>query len=120
MRKNPYMLITVEDSEGLEYEVRVPVSNEICGRCDGNGSHVHEALSVMTASDWDDWDMDEREGYFKGEYDVPCERCSGSGIVQVPDFSNPRKDPLITLAEEWYYDDLQFEADCKREREMGY
>jgi len=51
----------------------------ICPDCDGEGTHVNDALSAPSSEMMEDEDF--REQYFRGGYDVKCARCEGSGKV---------------------------------------
>ncbi|MFM0608664.1 hypothetical protein PQR05_29460 [Paraburkholderia sediminicola] len=60
----------------------------ICGHCNGNEKVENPAFSNgFTSSEWADMDQDGRDAYMRGDYDVRCEPCKGSGKVQVPDVS---------------------------------
>ncbi len=96
MRGNTYEFSVVleEDAEfglnGLEgdlVEVQVPGRWEICDTCRGNGTHVNRNIdgNGITSEMWADWEPEEREGYFGGHYDVPCEADCWGGKVMVPD-----------------------------------
>ena len=52
----------------------------ICDDCDGDGTHVRDALSAPSNEMLEDEDF--REAYFDGAYDVRCARCGGSGKVR--------------------------------------
>lgn len=79
---------TEETDEGDCIVHEIPARWEICSRCEGDGTHVNPNVDGhgITAEEWDrDWDDESREGYFRGDYDVPCHDCGGSGKVKVPD-----------------------------------
>jgi RecJ-like exonuclease len=60
----------------------------ICEHCEGNGKVENPAFSNgFTSSEWADMDQDAQDGYMRGDYDVRCNPCGGSGKVQVPDVS---------------------------------
>jgi RecJ-like exonuclease len=60
----------------------------ICGCCSGNGRVENQAFSNgFSSSEWADMDQDGRDAYMRGDYDVTCDPCRGSGKVQVPDAS---------------------------------
>lgn len=66
----------------------------ICPDCGGDGTHVHDALSVPSEEYRDDPDF--MEDYFAGAYDVSCARCQGTGKVHTgrgrdPGFSRARE-----------------------------
>lgn len=75
---------------GLEVMVRLPSKFEVCGRCDGTGSHTNPNVdgNGITAEEWEnDWDEDSRDGYMSGRYDVQCEICKGDRVTPVVDES---------------------------------
>jgi hypothetical protein len=74
--------ITLEDDDGFEEVVEVPSKWEICNACRGEGVRALHGMAI-TSSEWAEWDPEEQEGYFRGDYDTPCV-CEG-GKVRVPD-----------------------------------
>ncbi len=84
------MKIEIEQANGDFEEVEVPVKFEVCGRCDGKGSHVNPSIDGhgITSEEWNgpDWDDESRETYLSGGYDVPCYDCKGLRVVEVPNF----------------------------------
>lgn len=79
--------VVLYDKDGDEREVQLPAVWKICTRCEGNGTHTNPSVdgNGITASEFMEWDPEEREGYFAGHYDVTCEECGGSGKVEVVD-----------------------------------
>lgn len=73
--------------KNTELEVEIPAKNELCPRCDGEGSHTNPAIdgNGITASEMDELGDDFREDYMQGVYDVTCERCAGAKVIVVPD-----------------------------------
>lgn len=66
--------------------MQLPVRWAICDRCRGNGKVDNPAFSNgWTGSEWAEQDEDFREGYIRGDYDVLCDTCCGSGKVEVFD-----------------------------------
>jgi hypothetical protein len=55
----------------------------ICTLCRGEGHHVNPSIDAggLSADDMND-DPDFAEGYRRGDYDVSCARCGGSGKVR--------------------------------------
>ena len=53
----------------------------VCPRCEGEGTHCHPALSVLTYEDMRDWDEEDHENFRNGGYDVLCEMCRGMRVV---------------------------------------
>lgn len=85
----------VEDEEDDDFEdgeevgareVELPVVFEVCGTCNGKGSHVNPSIDSngLTASDFDE-DPDFRENYMSGMYDVTCNECGGKRVVPILD-----------------------------------
>ena len=70
-----------EDGDQADVE-RVPVSYEVCGTCDGRGSHVNPSIDShgLSREDFDD-DPDFAEDYMSGRYDVPCAECGGKRVA---------------------------------------
>jgi DnaJ-class molecular chaperone len=58
------------------------VSWQICPACNGNGSHVNPAIDAggISSQEFAD-DPDFAEAYMSGMYDLPCEKCNGSGKI---------------------------------------
>lgn len=63
--------------------IRLPAFNEICWRCDGDGTT--DNLGAMTADEFHDHGEDFAVDYFAGRYDKPCEACAGAKVLRVPD-----------------------------------
>ncbi len=76
-----------EDGDFVERTVEVPAYWEICGRCRGDGAHVHPGIdgNGITASEWAEWAPEEQEDYMTGAYDVACSQCGGTGKILHPD-----------------------------------
>lgn len=55
----------------------------ICTLCRGEGTHVNPSIDAhgISAEEMHD-DPDFAESYMRGDYDVPCARCGGSGKVR--------------------------------------
>lgn len=73
-----------------------------CPRCDGDGRHVHEALRSWTGSERRD-DPDGFRSMMRGDYDVTCEACGGSGRMSETEL-------------EAYYDELEWRAADEHQR----
>jgi hypothetical protein len=72
-----------EDDEQEEAEPRKHKPEwAVCPKCEGNGTHPHDALNVWT-SDMIAEDPDSFEEYMRGTYDVPCTRCNGLRVIDV-------------------------------------
>ncbi|ENU1229125.1 MULTISPECIES: hypothetical protein [Enterobacterales] len=94
----------------------------ICGNCDGEGKTGHEAFANgITASEWNEWDLEDRQNYMDGRFDVTCSACKGRGSVKLPDVSRmnfAEKRKLVELRR-----DARIENELRREqayeRSMG-
>ena len=55
----------------------------ICTLCHGDGKHVNPAIDAggLTREDFED-DPDFADSYIRGDYDVTCARCGGSGKLR--------------------------------------
>jgi DnaJ-class molecular chaperone len=85
-----YMRLKYVDGND-EIEFDVPYKNEICSRCNGEGSHLNPNIG-MHAYGQEEFEEafpepEDKEQYFKrgGVYDVQCETCHGNKVVQVVD-----------------------------------
>jgi hypothetical protein len=57
----------------------------ICWHCEGHCKVENPAFSNgFTSSEWAEMDDDGRDAYMRGDYDVTCDPCRGTGKVQVP------------------------------------
>jgi len=113
------MLLVFEDDN--ENEIAIPAIFEVCGLCDGKGSHVNPSIDSngITAEEWDDWDNEDRENYMNGGYDVPCYKCGGKRVIPGPDRDRAIPEHLEIWDEN--VEDMNSSAyDEYREREMGY
>jgi RecJ-like exonuclease len=75
--------IWIEDADGGEREVKLPVKMEVCQRCNGRG--VHDAWEGGFSMSDDFVDDDFLEDYRSGMYDVACTECKGRNVVEVVD-----------------------------------
>jgi hypothetical protein len=72
-----------EEDDG-ECEAEFPVKFEVCGLCNGKGSHVNPSIDAHGISQEEfDEDPDFEEAYFEGRYDVVCYRCGGKRVEPV-------------------------------------
>jgi hypothetical protein len=77
--------IAIENSarpEDWDGELDVAMKYEVCGLCEGCGTHVNPSIDCcgLTREDFDE-DPDFAEDYMSGAYDVPCNRCGGKRVV---------------------------------------
>lgn len=92
------MLTTLEDDDGNE--IALPLRWAICDECRGEGKHSHAVDgNGITSSEWDEWDVEERETYMRGGYDRTCEVCRGAGKVQVVDEAKLSPELLLRYRE---------------------
>lgn len=76
------------DRADNEVEYSLPAKFEVCSRCHGTGSHVNPSIdgNGISPEEFDE-DPDFEESYFRGDYDVCCEKCHGTRVVSVADLS---------------------------------
>src|SRR5947209_9969541 len=90
--------IRFEDADGVEH--MLPSKFEVCGTCEGRGSHVNRNIDGhgITESEWNgpDWSEEEKDTYLSGGYDVTCEECHGARVVEAVD--EARCDPALLKA----------------------
>lgn len=92
--------ITEDEQASIAFEaadiMRRKFQWSICDCCRGNGRIDHPAFANgFKADEWDemrrDFDHDGEtsasDRYLRGDYDVSCQTCEGSGKVKVPDVS---------------------------------
>lgn len=110
------MKITFEGEDG---EVIVPAKWEVCGTCDGKGSHINPSIDShgLSREDFDE-DPDFAEAYHRGDYDQPCNECNGRTTVPVVDLDR------CTETERWQVEEVieshySYLAECEAERRMG-
>jgi len=108
-----------DDTGDEEEEVEVPVVFEVCGLCEGKGSHVNPSIDSggICCEDFED-DPDFREDYMSGSYDVPCHECNGRRVVPVV---SPGADPEIAKRiKAKIADDIDYARERAMEMAMGY
>ena len=67
-----------------------PFKHEVCGGCDGYGTHLNPSIGehAYTVEEFrDEFDEEGRREYFKREgiYDVVCHTCGGKRVIPVID-----------------------------------
>lgn len=108
------------NDEGDDITIELPSKREVCGTCDGKGTHVNPSIdgNGLSEEDFDEAGPEFREDYFRGVYDVTCHECGGRNVVDVVDES--RCNPADLAA---YHAHLQEQHDHRREveaeRRMG-
>lgn len=104
------MNITVSyyDEDDNEIEAELPAKFEVCGRCEGHGTHLNPSIGKHAYSIEEFYetfhDEEDREQYFKrgGIYDVQCEECKGEKVVKVVDEDALKNQPeLQAHYEQW-------------------
>lgn len=77
-------VLMVENKDGELVEI--PSRIELCHACEGAGTVDHPAFSNgITSSEWAEMDVESRDNYLSGAYDVQCDCCKGTGRVLVAD-----------------------------------
>ena len=123
--ENKVVLTLWNEEEGDEEEVEVPARFEVCPRCEGHGTHLHEAIGshAYTQEEFDDAfsDEEERAAYFQrgGRYDVCCTECKGLRVVAEADLD--RCSPELRQQVEAYQARLaRAQRERAYERRYGY
>jgi hypothetical protein len=120
---DPILLTIGYDDDGEPIEVECPTRKEVCPKCRGEGTHIHQAFidEAFTREDAERDGLDfyeEIDAMQAGRYDVPCNRCHGLRVVDVPDRDALTPEEREALAEH-EEDERQFEAQCRAERLYG-
>ena len=120
-REDEVFCVDEEGQGQIIARIEIPATYEVCGTCEGKGSHVNPSIDAhgLTANDFYD-DPDFREEYFSGRYDVACYECKGKRVV--PEFTKdptPRQKQAIEHVYSELDSDAAFEAECAAERRMG-
>ncbi len=114
--------VTIVDDNEDEVEHELPATNEVCGRCDGHGTHSNSSIdgNGITASEWSEWEQDEQDSYMNGEYDVTCVKCHGDNVVLVPDTSvmSEEQKTIFSQWEKQEAEKVALDAECQRDQEM--
>lgn len=97
--------------------IQVPVSRAVCPRCDGTGAHTNSSIGAITASEWAEWDDEERDAYRAGAYDVACEECGGRNVVEV--LADCASDEIREAWAKWQADERSSRAEAAAECRMG-
>ena len=99
-------------------DVKIPAHWEICSACHAEGMSS-AYLGVFTREEFDkEFDYEEQERYFAGEYDRPCDKCEGSGKVLEIDYDRLMPEQKVVVDEE---NDYQLAVRSERRMyDMGY
>jgi hypothetical protein len=110
------MVFVVENGEGDEIEI--PAEYEVCGTCEGKGSHVNPSIDShgLTREDFDE-DPDFAESYMRGDYDQPCNECGGQRVA--PRVADRATAEEKQIAEDSINSQIEYEEMCAAERRMG-
>lgn len=82
--KDNTVTLVIYNPEGDEVETSFPAKFEVCGTCEGRGSHVDPSIdSNGISQEKFDQDPDFEESYFAGNYDMQCVECKGLRVVPV-------------------------------------
>jgi len=105
--------------------VTLPLSFEVCGTCNGFGSHVNPDIDShgITAEEWDrDWSYEDRDNYFSGLYDVTCYECNGNKVVPeiVSSYLSDSQKKILEIIDNQRSSLAQDARDRCKEIEMGY
>ena len=106
------------DEGGDELPAEIPGRFEVCGICDGKGSHVNPSIDAHGLGP-DDFaeDPDFADAYFSGAYDQTCNECRGKRVVMVHNL--PDDSPALkALHARWDDADAHF-AEVEAERRAG-
>ena len=79
--------VTVYNEKDEETIVEFPTKFEVCGTCNGKGTHVNPSIDAngITQSEMYELGPEFEDEYFSGAYDVTCNECHGKRVVSVPD-----------------------------------
>src|SRR5260221_5178568 len=109
---------TYENDDGEEIETSLPAVYKVCDGCHGSGSHVDRNIdgNGITGSEWLEWEMDEKDAYLHGVYDVSCKDCGGLRVVLKVDEDHLTEEQKELC--EIYWKKLQLDNDIDEERAM--
>ena len=120
MSRAPTITLEVLDAEGYGVEHELPARFEVCGRCEGHGTHTNPAIdgNGLTSEDFDEQGPEFFADYMSGVYDVPCHECRGARVVAVLDRSRCPPE-LLKAYDKHQRDEANYQAECAMERRMG-
>lgn len=111
-------VLYVDNEDGSQDEVQLPVKWVVCHVCNGAGTHVHPGIDCNGLSAEDFADPDFEEEYRSGRYDVNCNACGGRTTVQEVDWD--RLTPGQRMAYERQLDaDSAYDAERMAEIRCG-
>jgi hypothetical protein len=119
MNREKIVIEVTDPQTGDLVETVIPSKFEVCGRCEGRGTHCNPAIDGNGLSREDfDQDPDFEEAYFRGDYDVLCEECHGNRVTLVADWAK-MDDLTKKLYEEHLRGERMYRAEMEAERRMG-
>lgn len=85
------MTISFEDEGGERTEISAKYA--VCDLCNGKGKHVNPSIDSggLTREDFAE-DPDFERDYFRGLYDISCNRCGGKRVILVAGDENNKED----------------------------
>jgi hypothetical protein len=105
--------VTVYGDDDEEVVEALPVKFEVCGLCDGTGSHVNPSIDSggLSSDDFYD-DPDFADDYGSGRYDVTCYECGGKRVTPEIDTGrlNARQKEVLEELGQRAQDDAEYEA----------
>lgn len=108
---------------GRNATVQCKTKFEICGTCQGRGSHTNPSIDCggITASEWDEWDEEEKYYYMSGRYDVSCSECHGEKVIQTLEYetSNLLYNWCCERLNEHYEAEYEYAREVAAERRWG-
>ena len=119
-----YPDLPIDDMSSDDILEMLPTHKVVCSRCNGRGSHDPDAWSNgFTTSEFNELfeTPEERNDYFSGAYDVPCEECHGNNVVDDvnEDVLNDNEEVLFKYLQERYQEEADSRATMEAERRMG-
>ncbi|MBK7823323.1 MAG: hypothetical protein IPJ61_20265 [Tessaracoccus sp.] len=113
----PVEMLDGEDGDGT---VAFRLVYEVCGTCNGRGSHVNPGVDAhgITAEEFDE-DPEFREEYFAGSYDVTCCECQGRRVVAMPDDANNAPELMLRL-HAWQREERSSQREREAEMRCGW
>ena len=115
----PELLTIYDNGDCDEERLIVPAKFEVCGQCQGNGTHVNPSIDGhgLTREDFDA-DPDFEEQYFSGVFDVRCYECKGERVVKVPNWDAMTEEQRERVEDHWRCMEEHY-AEMEAERRMG-
>lgn len=119
--------VTYYNSEGEEVEVELPSKNEVCGRCEGHGTHLNPSIGsyAYSAEEFDESfpTEEDKAEYFRrgGMYDVTCETCKGKNVIQVVNedaCTTEEQKGHLKSYKKHLEEQEEYERECRAERRM--